>query len=122
VRSSLSHEANDESQRAARASASKEGEGRGSQLIVGPNIRMKGVEITDCDTLVVEGHIEATMDSRMIQIAPGGTFQGTAGLDSAEIRGSFTGELTVRQNAHRLRDGQGLRQDYVQEADRRRRR
>jgi cytoskeletal protein CcmA (bactofilin family) len=97
VRSSLSHEANDESQRAARASASKEGEGRGSQLIVGPNIRMKGVEITDCDTLVVEGHIEATMDSRMIQIAPGGTFQGTAGLDSAEIRGSFTGELTVRK-------------------------
>jgi hypothetical protein len=28
----------------------------GSRLIVGPNIKLKGVEITDCDTLVVEGH------------------------------------------------------------------
>src|SRR3546814_6237834 len=27
----------------------------GSKLIVGRNIKLKGVEITDCDTLVVEG-------------------------------------------------------------------
>ena len=58
---------------------------------------MKGVEITDCDTLVVEGHIEATMDSRMIQIAQDGTYSGAAGIDSAEIRGAFSGELTVRK-------------------------
>jgi cytoskeletal protein CcmA (bactofilin family) len=69
----------------------------GSQLIVGRNIRMKGVEITDCDTLVVEGHVEATMDSRIIQIAPDGTFAGTVGIDIAEIRGAFSGELTVRK-------------------------
>ena len=69
----------------------------GSQLIVGPNIKLKGVEITDCDTLVVEGHVEATMDSRMIQIAQIGTFSGTAGIDIAEIHGGFTGELTVRK-------------------------
>jgi cytoskeletal protein CcmA (bactofilin family) len=68
-----------------------------SQLIVGPNIRMKGVEITDCDTLVVEGHIEATMDSRLIQIAQDGTYSGSAGIDSAEIHGAFSGELTVRK-------------------------
>lgn len=68
-----------------------------SQLIVGPNIRMKGVEIADCDTLVVEGHIEATMESRMIQIAQDGTYSGTAGIDSAEIRGVFSGELTARK-------------------------
>jgi cytoskeletal protein CcmA (bactofilin family) len=70
---------------------------QGSQLIVGRNIRMKGVEITDCDTLVVEGHVEATMDSRMIQIAPDGTFAGTVGIDIAEISGAFSGELTVRK-------------------------
>ena len=69
----------------------------GSQLIVGPNIKLKGVEITDCDTLVVEGHVEATMDSRMIQIAQNGTFSGTAGIDVAEIHGGFSGELTVRK-------------------------
>ena len=72
-------------------------ESQGSKLIVGPNIKLKGVEITDCDTLVVEGHVEATMDSRAIQIAQSGTFSGNAGIDVAEIRGSFTGELTVRK-------------------------
>ena len=41
----------------------------GSKLTVGPNIKLKGVEITDCDTLVVEGMVEATMDSRVIQIS-----------------------------------------------------
>jgi len=70
---------------------------QGSQLIVGPNIKLKGVEITDCDTLVVEGHVEATMDSRAIQIAQNGTFSGTAGIDVAEIHGGFSGELTVRK-------------------------
>lgn len=71
--------------------------GEGSQLIVGPNIKLKGVEITDCDTLVVEGHVEATMDSRMVQIAQNGTFTGTAGVDIGEIHGAFSGELTVRK-------------------------
>jgi len=69
----------------------------GSKLIVGPNIRLKGVEITNCDTLVVEGHVEATMDSRLIQIAQPGTFSGTVGIDVAEIGGTFTGELTARK-------------------------
>ncbi|MEO7727770.1 MAG: polymer-forming cytoskeletal protein [Burkholderiales bacterium] len=78
------------------AAPGKEGEA-GSQLIVGPNIKLKGVEITDCDTLIVEGHIEATIDSRMIQISQIGTFSGTAGIDIAEIHGGFTGELTVRK-------------------------
>ena len=49
-------------------------DGAGSKLIVGPNIKLKGVEIEDCDTLVVEGRIEATMVSRAIQIAERGSF------------------------------------------------
>lgn len=69
----------------------------GSKLIVGPNIKLKGVEITDCDTLVVEGFVEATMDSRVIQISKDGSFKGSAGIDIAEIHGTFDGELTVRQ-------------------------
>ena len=64
---------------------------------MGPNIKLKGVEINDCDTLVVEGMVEATMDSRVIQIAEKGAFKGSAGIDLAEIRGDFDGELTVRQ-------------------------
>ena len=72
-------------------------DGKGSKLIVGPDIKLKGVEITDCDTLVVEGRVEASMDSRVIQIAEQGVFCGTAGIDIAEIRGRFEGELTVRK-------------------------
>jgi cytoskeletal protein CcmA (bactofilin family) len=68
----------------------------GSRLIVGPNIKLKGVEITDCDTLVVEGTVEATMDSRVIQIMANGAFQGSADIDIAEIHGQFDGKLTVR--------------------------
>jgi cytoskeletal protein CcmA (bactofilin family) len=75
-------------------SASQEGE---SKLTVGPNIKLKGVEITDCDTLVVEGSVEATMDSRVIQISERGSFKGSADIDIAEIRGQFDGNLTARQ-------------------------
>jgi cytoskeletal protein CcmA (bactofilin family) len=77
-------------------SATSMGEGE-AKLTVGPNIKLKGVEITDCDTLVVEGSVEATMDSRMIQISERGSFKGSAEIDVAEIRGSFDGNLTVRQ-------------------------
>lgn len=72
------------------------GESAGSKLTVGPNIKLKGVEITDCDTLVVEGTVEATMDSRVIHIAQLGAFHGAAEVDIAEIHGEFTGTLTVR--------------------------
>ncbi|KLN56663.1 bactofilin family protein [Variovorax paradoxus] len=79
---------------AAAVPAAKEG---GSKLTVGPNIKLKGVEITDCDTLVVEGLVEATMDSRLMQIAEQGEFKGSAEIDIAEIRGVFDGNLTVRE-------------------------
>lgn len=69
----------------------------GSRLIVGPDIKLKGVEITDCDTLVVEGRVEASMDSRVIQIAENGVFTGTVSIDVAEIRGRFEGNLTARK-------------------------
>lgn len=69
----------------------------GSKLVVGPNIKMKGVEVTDCDTLVVEGHIEASLDSRLVQVKENGLFMGSAGMDIAEIWGCFEGELTARK-------------------------
>ncbi|MCK0506982.1 bactofilin family protein [Aromatoleum anaerobium] len=72
------------------------GYGSGSRLIVGPEVKLKGAEILDCDTLIVEGRVEATMDSRVIRIAESGSFAGTVGIDIAEIRGRFDGELTAR--------------------------
>lgn len=75
----------------------KSEEHAGSKLIVGPNIKLKGVEIDDCDTLVVEGRVEATMNSRAIQIAEHGAFSGKVDIDVAEIRGNFQGEMTARK-------------------------
>jgi len=68
-----------------------------SRLTVGPNIKLRGVEIDDCDTLVVEGRVEATMVSREIQISETGSFSGKVDVDVAEIRGAFQGEMTARR-------------------------
>ncbi len=68
----------------------------GSKLWVGPKIKLKGVEISDCDVLVVEGEVEATVNSKAMQIAEPGTLKGDVTIDVAEIYGEFSGELTAR--------------------------
>ena len=68
-----------------------------AKLVVGPDIKMKGVEISDCDTLQVEGRIEATLDARVLHIAEKGVFSGTVAVDNAEIHGRIEGELTARK-------------------------
>jgi cytoskeletal protein CcmA (bactofilin family) len=67
-----------------------------NRLIVGRNIQLKG-EIGACDTLVVEGRVEASMKSRIIQIAESGVFIGEADVETAEIRGLFEGKLTTHK-------------------------
>lgn len=68
----------------------------GSKLFIGVNIKLKGVEISDCDVLVIEGEVDATVHSKLMQIAQPGTLHGTALIDVAEIHGEFAGELTAR--------------------------
>lgn len=68
-----------------------------AKLVVGSGVKLKGAEILDCDTLLVEGRVEATMDSRFIQITDQGAFDGKVNVDVAEIHGRFNGELTARQ-------------------------
>ncbi|MFN4281447.1 MAG: polymer-forming cytoskeletal protein [Alphaproteobacteria bacterium] len=67
-----------------------------NRLIVGRNIQLKG-EIGACDTLVVEGRVEASMKSRIIQTAESGVFIGEADVETAEIRGLFEGKLTAHK-------------------------
>jgi len=67
------------------------------RLTVGPNITLKGAEINDCDTLVVEGHVEASMDSKVLEILKTGSYQGNVSIDVAEIHGRFDGNLTARK-------------------------
>src|SRR5688500_14631643 len=75
----------------------KHDERKEAKLVVGPDIKMKGAEISDCDTLVVEGRMEATLDSRVLEITQHGAFQGTIAVDNAEIHGRFAGRLTGRK-------------------------
>jgi cytoskeletal protein CcmA (bactofilin family) len=86
-----------ESPVAAKKDEQRSDERKEAKLVVGPDIKMKGAEISDCDTLVVEGRMEATLDSRVLEIAQNGVFQGTIAVDQAEINGRFDGELTVRK-------------------------
>jgi cytoskeletal protein CcmA (bactofilin family) len=68
-----------------------------AKLVVGPDIKMKGVEVNDCDTLQVEVAIEATLDARVLEITEKGVFSGTVAVDNADIHGRLEGELTVRK-------------------------
>jgi cytoskeletal protein CcmA (bactofilin family) len=64
------------------------------RLIVGEGIFVKG-QIDSCDTLVVEGRVEASLEAAVLKVRKGGLFKGTAQVGSAEIVGSFDGDLTV---------------------------
>jgi cytoskeletal protein CcmA (bactofilin family) len=68
----------------------------GSRLSIGVNINLKGVEISNCDVLLIEGNVEATINSKAMEIAKPGRLSGTAIIDVAEIHGEFSGELTAR--------------------------
>ena len=78
------------------ADAGAPSETQGSKLSIGPNINLKGVEISNCDVLVIAGNVDATITSKVMEIATPGRFTGTAVIDIAEIHGDFSGELTAR--------------------------
>jgi cytoskeletal protein CcmA (bactofilin family) len=66
-------------------------------LTVGREISLSG-EIASCDTLIVEGSVEANLQHcRDVDIAETGQFKGTAEIDNADVRGLFEGNLIVRK-------------------------
>lgn len=70
------------------------------KLIVGRDISLAG-EIRSCETLVVEGRVEADLaDSRALEIAESGVYKGSAVIDNADIAGHFEGELTARERLY----------------------
>ncbi|WGF86243.1 bactofilin family protein [Marinivivus vitaminiproducens] len=69
---------------------------RQKRLTVGDGIRMSG-EITACDRLVVEGHVEARLNETLaLEIAETGHFKGGCEVEEAEITGCYEGDLIVR--------------------------
>ena len=66
------------------------------RLTVGREISLSG-EIEACETLVVEGRVEASLSAcQTIEIANGGLFKGIAEVEDARVSGDFEGSLTVR--------------------------
>jgi cytoskeletal protein CcmA (bactofilin family) len=82
---------------AAGKSAAKPEGATGSKLTVGPNVKLTGAAIADCGTLVVEGRVEAVLDSQAMQIAEQGSFTGKVIIDVAEIHGHYDGDLLARE-------------------------
>lgn len=70
-------------------------EPEGARLTVGRDIHLKA-DIKACDLLIVEGHIEASIDCRYIKIAEPGLFEGECEIDVADISGRFNGTLVAR--------------------------
>lgn len=77
----------------------REGQGaseEGRRLVVGREISLSG-EIKACDTLIVEGEVEANLkDCMVLQIGASGLYKGIAVVDQADVSGHFDGELTVQ--------------------------
>ncbi len=72
------------------------GDSESKRLIVGRDIRLSG-EISACDKLVVEGHIEASLPgARVIEVSSTGYFKGNADVEEADISGHYEGELIAR--------------------------
>jgi cytoskeletal protein CcmA (bactofilin family) len=71
-------------------------EGEGRKLVVGREISLAG-EIKACETLIVEGQVEADLqDCKTLKISETGLYKGTAVVDTAVIRGRFEGDLTAK--------------------------
>src|SRR5690606_37027619 len=61
----------------------------------------RGISLTGtlsgCARLVIEGHVQASLeDCQTLEVAEQGSFDGSAQVESCEVKGTVEGELTVR--------------------------
>lgn len=66
-----------------------------ANLHVGRGLKLEG-KIQSCDSLVIEGNVQATIESESLTITDTGDVTGEATVGNAEINGKFDGTLTVR--------------------------
>ncbi len=64
-------------------------------LHIGPGTVLKG-DITTCESLIVQGNLNGTVDASLMLLASGGVVDGTVNVQAAEVEGAFTGTLTVK--------------------------
>ncbi len=66
-----------------------------ANLHVGKGLELKG-KISSCDSLVIEGNVEAEIESGSLTVSETGQVKGDAQVDEAEIEGLFEGTLEVK--------------------------
>ena len=71
------------------------GDPAAARLCIGTKIKMKG-SVEDCGVLQVDGHFEASAQSQQLKVSQSGIFLGDADVHSAEIVGTFEGNITVK--------------------------
>ena len=67
-----------------------------ANLHVGRGLKLEG-KIQSCDSLVIEGDVQATIESGSLTVSETGDVRGEATVDEAEINGKFDGTLLVRK-------------------------
>lgn len=67
-----------------------------ANLHVGRGLKLEG-KIQSCDSLVIEGDVQATIESGSLTVSETGDVRGEATVDEAEITGKFDGTLLVRK-------------------------
>lgn len=67
-----------------------------ANLHVGRGLKLEG-KIQSCDSLVIEGDVQATIESGTLTITETGEVRGEATVDQAEINGKFDGTLIVKK-------------------------
>ncbi|MEQ9225682.1 MAG: polymer-forming cytoskeletal protein [Parvibaculum sp.] len=67
-----------------------------ANLHVGRGLKLEG-KIQSCDSLVIEGDVQATIESGTLTITETGDVRGEATVDEAEVNGKFDGTLTVKK-------------------------
>ncbi|MCY4550793.1 MAG: polymer-forming cytoskeletal protein [Defluviicoccus sp.] len=69
----------------------------GKTLTIPRSISYSG-RIGSCERLIVEGAVETELSGcRLLLVAAGGVFRGSADVETADIRGTVEGPLTVRE-------------------------
>ncbi len=66
-----------------------------SRLLVGRDISFTG-EISNCETLIVEGKVSARAKCRALEVRETGSFEGEIEVETAEILGRVEGRIRVR--------------------------
>ncbi len=66
-----------------------------TRLYIGSGIKLKG-SLEACGFLHIDGHLEASVQSKELSVAEFGTFIGDAVVDNAEVCGRVEGKLTVK--------------------------